>query len=257
MSASSRSTARHHVAHASHSGPRRTIAALASAAALVALSAPAALADDVTASAADFQVISDQNTIVLTIGEAASVTLTYANTNGDGKNGCNLSGSGDTQLALDVVGTADPIDGAAGIDGLPLSVVFPACDDNDLPANQVLSFTATSPGTTSYAFPVNSSSTVAWSGSTFDTSGSNFVVTVLAPVEELGKDAPAIANGWLHNTADADQLEACRQALGNNKNKSNWQGNLISQIAQFFAGQTFTASQEATVVNKVKTLCGL
>jgi hypothetical protein len=223
---------------------------------LAATVAPAS-ADDVTASSVDFQVVADQNTIVMVVGDSSTVDLTYSVTNGDGKQGCNLTGPG-SQLVLDVVGTGDAVEGPAGLSGVPASVAFEACDDEltDTAAVRTLSFTAVSPGTTTFTFTRNATSSVSSSSGTYDTTAATFVVTVLAPQEEVGRDAPAIANDWLHNTATAAELAACREANGT-KNKSNWHGQLISKVAQLFEGQSFTASQESVVINQVKAYCGL
>jgi hypothetical protein len=229
----------------------------AGAASLLALgAAPAAQADDVHASSPSFQLLEGQQTLVLGVGDSAEVTLTYAVTGSgrnpeDGKAGCNLSGGPLTQLAMDVVATPDPMAGPAGVSGLPGSVTFDSCDDDGLPATVTLSLTAVSPGTTTYAFAENSD-TVAQG--TFDTSGSTFVVVVL---DEDGRDAPAIANEWLHRVASPEQLASCRDANGTNDSKSNWHGQLIATVAQFFEGQSFTADEEHVVVDKVIELCGL
>lgn len=237
---------------------KKTLTAAAAAASLVLLVPSAASADDVAASSIDFQVVAEQNTIVLTVGESASVTLTYSQTNDDGKSGCNLQGSG-SQLTLDVVGTGDPVDGPAGLSGMPEAVVFESCDDaTGADSVVVLNFAGVSPGTTTFTFSRNAAGTVTNSpDATYDTSGATFVVTVLAPQEQVGRDAPAVANDWLHNTATLEQLAACRALNGTNKTGSNWHGQLIGKVAQHFEGQSFSTAQEQVVVDQVKAYCGL
>lgn len=224
--------------------------ALASGALVLGPAIPA-LADDVSASSAGFT--GGTSTIYLTLGDSASVTLSYLVTGqghnpSDGKAGCNLTGKG-SQLALDVVTSGD-----AGVTDLQSNdLVYAACPKDTDPAVITLTFTATGPGTATYTFPVDAAATVA-QGS-FDTSGAAFTVVVTDPAE--GREAPAIANDWLHNTATAGELAACGAALGTNDNQSNWQGNLIADVAQQFPDQTFAPDQEYVVVDAVRELCGL
>jgi len=232
----------------------RAVAVAAGTIALVATGG-AAYADDVAATSSEFQLIDGRQTIVLAVGESASVTLTYAVTGTgkdpeDGKAGCNLTGAG-SNLTLDVLGTADPDAGPAGLEGLPGQVTFESCDDEGAPSTVVLSFTAVSPGTTTYDFPVDGPATVGQG--TWDTAAASFVVVVPAD----GRDAPAIANEWLHESATAEELVACQDANGTNQGGTNWHGQLIVKVAQFFEGQTFTPEEEQVVIDQVREFCGL
>ncbi len=87
----------------------------------------------------------------------------------------------------------------------------------------------------------------------FVTDPASFTVVVLGE----GRDAPAIANDYLHNDADAATLAACQEANGTNPGKTNWNGQLIAKIAHFFEGQSFTEDEEYIVVDKVREYCGL
>jgi hypothetical protein len=231
----------------------RTTFATAAAAAMVLGTAGLAAADDIESTSGYFE--TDTKTVVMEVGDTAAVTLGYivtgtGNTPEDGNSGCNLSGGPSTQLVLDVVGTAAPApDTAAGLTGLPATVTFADCA-----ATVQLNFTATSPGTTYYTFPVNTVATVAQG--TFDTSAANFVVTVLAPEADEGRDAPAIANEYLKGL-DGVELEICKAANGTNKNKANWHGQLISKVAHQFEGQSFGPSREHIVTDFVDGTCGL
>jgi hypothetical protein len=239
----------------------RTTFATAAAAAMVLGTAGLAVADDVEVTSTYFQ--TETRTIVMEVGDTASVTLGYVATGDgqnpeDGKSGCNLGGPG-AHFTMGVTETADPA-GGAGIDGLPASVVFTACevtvDGVKGPASQDLTFEATSPGTTTVSFPAQSFTTnhEKVTLSSFDTSGASFVVTVTAPEEDEGRDAPAIANEYLKGL-DSDKLEACKLANGTNKNKANWHGQLISKVAQHFEGQTFGPSKEHVVTDYVDSQC--
>jgi hypothetical protein len=237
----------------------RATFATAAAAAMVLGAAGLAAADDIdtTSESPSYSVVSGVKTFVMEIGETASATLTYSEKNDDGRNGCNLGGwpgtpGAQTQLVLDVVGTAAPGDSTAGLTGLPATVTFADCGSDDAPATVELNFTAESAGTTYFSFPVNTGGTVAQG--TFDTSAANFMVTVLAPEEDEGRDAPAIANEYLKGL-DSDKLEACKLANGTNKNRANWHGQLISKVAQHFEGQTFGPSKEHVVTDYVDSQC--
>lgn len=237
---------------------RSRLAVVAGAATLLLVGAtPAALADDVDASSAGFQLVDQQNTLVLDVGDTASVTLAYAVTGTgknpvDGNSGCNLSGGRDTQLVMDVVAEADPVAGPAGVAGMPADVTFESCDVDGAPATVTLSLTALAPGVTTYTFAEDAGRTNA--RGTFDTSGATFVVVVN---DEEGRDAPAIANEWLHEVATDAELASCQEANGTNTGQANWHGQLISKVAQFFEGQSFGPSEEHVVIEKVQEYCGL
>jgi hypothetical protein len=234
----------------------RTTFATAAAAAMVLGTAGLAAADDVESTSDYFG--TDTKMIVMEVGDTASVTLGYIATGtgqnpADGKQGCNLSGGPGTQLVLDVVGTAAPApETGAGLTGLPATVTFEDCTVDGAPATVQLSFAATSPGTTYFTFPVNTEETVAQG--TFDTSGANFMVTVLAPEADEGRDAPAIANEYLKGLSST-QLTACKENNGTNKNQANWHGQLISKVAHQFEGQSFGPSREHIVTSFVNGEC--
>jgi hypothetical protein len=236
---------------------RNRFAVLAAATTLLLMGGAPAMADDVDASSAGFQLVDGQNTLVVGVGDSATVTLTYAVTGSgknpvDGKSGCNLSGGAGTQLVMDVVPEADPVAGAAGVAGMPATVTFESCDDAGAPATVTLSLTALSPGVTTYRFVEDAAATVG-QGS-FDTTGATFVVVV--PDDE-GRDAPAIANEWLHEVATDAELASCQVSNGTNPGQTNWHGQLISKVAQFFEGQSFGPGEEDVVIGKVRELCGL
>jgi hypothetical protein len=209
-------------------------------------------------------------TITLDAGQTGSVVLTYAETDpvklssgkggatfGPGLGGCELKGGPgvnpkDTQLVLDVDDQTDGIV-TLGSD----TVVFQDCTDLvdgvEVPATRTLTFTAGSAaGETLVSFDVDAA-TFAREGAYF-TAPDTFRVVVNAPE---GRNAPAIANDYLHNGADAATLAACQEANGTNAGKTNWQGQLIEKIAHFFGDQTFTEDEEYIVVDKVREYCGL
>ena len=232
-----------------------------------------AVADDVdlTTSTPSWTVATDGiPTITLDLGQTGSVVLTYAEANpeklssgggkptwGPGLPGCELKGGqgmpgNTTQLALAV---DDETDGVVTLGAG--TVVFEDCVDEvdgvEVPATRTLTFAATAPGATLVSFEVDSAATVANEGAHF-TAPDTFRVVVNDPD---GRDAPAIANDYLHNTADEATLAACQAANGTNGNLSNWHGQLIGKVAQYFEGQTFAADQEYIVIDKVLELCGV
>jgi hypothetical protein len=229
----------------------RTTFAMAAAAAMVLGTAGLAAADDVntTSESPTYSVVSGVKTFIMEVGDTASAMLTYSETNTDGVSGCNLGGR-DSAVTLGVTQTAAPT-GGAGISGLPQSVTLTDCNDTE-----TLTFSAVSPGTTTVTFPVSavvSNKTGAEPG-TFNTSGATFVVTVLAPEEDEGRDAPAIANEYLKGLSST-RLTACKENNGTNKNQSNWHGQLISKVAQHFEGQSFGPSREYIVTDFVDGQC--
>jgi hypothetical protein len=251
----------------------RTTLLCAAAAALVLGSTASASADDVdlTSSTPTWTVGTDGvPTITLNVGESGSVVVTYVETDpehlssgggkpvmGPGLPGCELKGAKgldpkDTQLVLRV---DDETDGIIALGAQ--TVTFADCpgttDGVTVPETRTLTFTGSAAGQTLVSFDVDAA-TVALDGAYF-TAPDTFRVVVLAPAD--GRDAPAIANDYLHNTADAATLAACQVTNGTNANQGNWQGQLINKIAQFFDGQTFTPEEEYVVVDKVLEFCGV
>ena len=100
----------------------RRLVATTAAPLLVLAAAPSALADDI-ANTLDTSVDAIAEVMPLNAGgTAGSTTLTLTPTNGDGKNGCNLTGS--TQLTL-AIGSSN----AAVATVAPTSVTFTSCSD--------------------------------------------------------------------------------------------------------------------------------
>lgn len=197
-------------------------------------------------SSTDSSFVSSTKTFTITVGETATAVLTYAQDK-TGKNGCDLTGK-DSQVTF---GTSSSVDGV--ISGLAETVQYTACpDEDDLP--RTISFTGAAPGTTVVSFGVDSISARDVTAADFMTGPATFTVVVVAAE---GRDAPAIANDYLHNDADEATLAACKEANGTNTSQSNWHGQLITKIAQYFEGQTFTEDDEYIVVDKVREYCGL
>lgn len=248
----------------------RTTFVCAASAALILGSAGVASADTISTSSTDASYDATTKTFTMYVGESATVTLTYGVTNpeklstgggkpvwGPGEQGCELKGGAENKLVLDAV--------AASTDGGALAladpVVFEACeevvDGEKVAATEDMSFTATAPGVVDVSF-VKDAATVVDSKVTsavFNTESAGFQVIILAP--EDGRDAPAIANDYLHNVADGATRAACQEANGTNRDKANWHGQLINKIAQYFEGQSFTEDEEWIVVAKVREYCGV
>ncbi len=212
-------------------------------------------------------------TITLDVGEIGTVVLTYVETNpeklssGGGKPvwapglpGCELKGGpgmnpNDTQLVL---GVEDETDGVIALGSE--TVTFADCpetiDGVTVPETRTLTFTGQlRRADTSVSFEVDAA-TVALERAYF-TAPDSFRVVVLAPAD--GRDAPAIANDFLHNTADAATRAACQAANGSRRQPERElaRPSCISKIAQFFDGQTFTPDEEYVVVDKVLEYCGV
>ncbi len=233
----------------------KTISSTLLAGALV-LSAAGTAHADVTYNDINGAVDNAVETVVLAPGETKTVTLTYVNTNEQGvdhdnddstpklyqdtENRCGAHGT--KSLVLDV-STSNPAVASLNTNQITIQ-------DCDGTASVIV--TAVGVGTAEIRFSVAQSSTA--SGTQW-TTPADFDVQVVAP--DPGRDAPAIANEYLHQAATQTTLDACRSALGTNKTKSNWHGNLISMVAKQFEGQTFTTAQETTVVTFVRQRCNL
>lgn len=158
--------------------PRRTLSGAVAAVGVVLLfggSLQVAAADTITASAS-WSVTTPDKTLSLPIGQTKTVALGYTATDGDSKNGCNLSGSSGTQLKLDVKQT--PIAPTTGaIVELPATVTFTSCG-----ATLNLNVKALQSGSTRVSFEYNSSTPAGNGASDYDLSGASFVVNV--PVQD-------------------------------------------------------------------------
>jgi hypothetical protein len=190
---------------------------------------------------------SDDVTLDLADGspQTATITLEVATANDDNKNGCNLTASG-SQVRFDVVvntvsGTASTLDKSV--------VTFTDCT-----TPQTIGVSATAVGvigvTLTYKDHVSGSSPL--TAADWNTAGAAFSVTVIDSTQTGTLDAPEIANAYLSDRLDNSD---CKEAFGNNKNKSNWHGQLISAVAQHFQGQTFTNSTKAIVEDYVEDAC--
>ena len=247
----------------------RTTFVFAASAALVIGSTGVASADTISTSSTDSGYDAATKTFTMYVGESATVTLTYGVTNperlnpgggkpvwGPGEQGCELKGGAVNKLVLDAVAASTN----GGALALADPVVFEACEEVvggvKVAATEDMSFTATAPGVVDVSFVKDAATVVdaKVTSAVFDTESAGFRVIVLVP--EDGRDAPAIANDDLHNVADAATLAACQEANGTNPDKTNWHGQLINKIAQFFDGQSFTEDEEYIVIAKVREYCG-
>lgn len=224
----------------------RTTFATAAAAALVLGTSGVASADTISTSSSDASYDSATRTFTISVGQAATATLAYA-ADQTGKNGCDLTGK-DSQVTFGVNSSSPTV-----VSGLAQSVQYTACPDEDAPARTV-TFTGAVPGTTVVTFDVDSVTAKDVTAAGFVTDPASFTVVVL---DDEGRDAPAIANDYLHNDADPATLAACQDANGTNAGETNWHGQLINKIAQFFEGQSFTEDEEYIVVDKVREYCEL
>lgn len=223
---------------------RSTFAAVA-AAALVIGTAGVASADTISTTSSEATYDAATRTFTISVGQTATATLAYA-ADKTGKNGCDLTGKG-SQVTFGVDSSADTV-----LSGVTSSVQYTACPDVDSPA-QTVSFTGAVPGTTLVTFDVESLTAKDVVASDFATGPASFTVVVLGE----GRAAPAIANDYLRNDADAATLAACREANGTNPDKTNWHGQLVAKVAQFFEGQSFTEDREYIVIDKVREFCAL
>jgi hypothetical protein len=215
---------------------------------LVLASAGGATADTITTSSDEATFDKATMTFTLTVGQTATATVTY-DEDDTGKSGCDLTGK-DSQVTYD---TASSVAGV--VSDLPASIQFTECGDDEEPPVQEVSFAGAEVGTTVVSFAVSSftSNGKGVSEKTFGTGPASFTVVVVDDPD--GRDAPAIANDYLHNVADDATVAACTVANGTNSNLSYWHGQLINKIAQFFEGQTFAPDQEYIVIDKVLEYC--
>jgi hypothetical protein len=188
----------------------------------------------------------DANTVELLVGEAAQVDISIeveSTSDGDGA-GCNIAGAGH-ELVLEVASD----DSAVTVS--PPQLTFTDCDD--IRTVTVTGIAPTGATGANVTFTVDDDATTLRTGTRRTLNEADFVVNVLAPAELEGRDAPAIANAYLHASDDNSD---CKELQGTNKNKNNWHGQLISKVAKHFEGQTFVPSQESLVTDYVDTLCG-
>lgn len=157
---------------------RRTLASVAAAAlacaGLLSTSLAPAVADTVTSTSPDFQVVSSVKNLSVTVGQTKNVSLSYSTAGADSVNGCNLSGKGSHDLTLNVQQV--PISPTTGsILELPSSIVFSSCGDV-----LNLSVKALQPGSTrvQLSFASGPDTTTA---ADYDLSDATFVVNVPSP----------------------------------------------------------------------------
>lgn len=144
--------------------PRRLAASIA-APILVLGAAPAALADDISNNL-DSSIDSTAEVMPLNVGgTAGKTTLAVTPTNGDGKNGCNLTGS--TTLTLTISSSASSVATVS-----PSSVTFTSCSDT-----KELTVTPLTEGSTTVSASQASNST----GGSFNLAPAKFTVNVTAP----------------------------------------------------------------------------
>ncbi len=183
--------------------PGLSAAALALAVATLPL---AAFGDTVTSPDSDIVVVSGVRTLTLEVGDSANITFTYANTNDDSKNGCNLTHPG-SQLVLGVGSST------AGVASTPSSVLFGSCG-----AAPVMAVTATAVGTTNLTFPFQSVvGEPGVTGADFVTSGAAFTVVVTAdapPPADSDSDGVIDADDNCVNVANAGQEDADHDGIG-------------------------------------------
>jgi hypothetical protein len=210
------------------------------------LFAPAAQADEIYI---DVSVNADANDITLDLFEGspqlASVLLEYTETNGDGKNGCNLTGPA-SQVTFPV--NVQLVSGSAPVLD-KTSVTFSSCD-----ATQTIGITASAVGVVNVSLGAptwTSNSSV--TASSWDASQAAFSVTVIDSTPVATLDAPEIANAWLSGRADNSD---CKESWGTAKSKkANWHGQLLSAVAHKYQGQTFTEATKSIVESDVEQSC--
>jgi len=250
----------------------RTTFVCAASAALVLGTSGVASADDVdvTSTAPTAVVVDGIPTITLDAGQTGSVVLAYDETDpekltsgggkptwGPGLGGCELKGGPgvDPNLTQLVLGVHDVTDGviALGSDSVDFEDCTDVVDGVQVAATRTLTFTAGSvSGETLVSFDVDGR-TFAREGAYF-TAPDTFRVVVNADDDRA---APAITNDYLDKVADEATLAACQAANGTNQDKTNWRGQLITKVAQFFQGETFAEDAEWIVIDQVRVFCEL
>jgi hypothetical protein len=140
---------------------RRALATTAAGVLLAAASVGTAYADDIVN-----DIVNPTESMSLVIGGAiGSTTLSVTTTNGDGKNGCNLTGSTTATFAIN---TSD----AAVATVSPASVTFASCGDV-----KTVTITPHAPGEATVSLSQTSNTT----GATFNLAPATFAVHVAAP----------------------------------------------------------------------------
>lgn len=130
----------------------------------------AALADNI-ANSADNSVDATYEVVALNVGSPESMIDLYTvNQNGDGKNGCNLTGS--TTLVLNVISTKPEVASVS-----PTQITFTNCEAVNTKLTTAVTLTPLSAGTTKIEFSIASNNT----GGTFTLDTANFTVEVSGP----------------------------------------------------------------------------
>lgn len=168
----------------------RALAALGAAALALGLAGPAGA--DIVYNDADATIDVAAEHVALTAGTSATVTLKIDQRNGDGKNGCNLTGS--TTLVVAVSSSAP-----SRATVTPSSLTFGSCGDE-----KTVTVTGVSPGSAVVSLTQTSNN----SGGTFDLTPATFQVDVSAAC--VAPPAPALAalsapagSGWYAATSGA------------------------------------------------------
>jgi hypothetical protein len=143
----------------------RSILACAASTAIVAAGATSAIADDIY-NGLDSSIDATAETLALAPSSTGTTTLYIDPTNGDGKNGCNLTGS--TTFTASVSSNNTSVATVS-----PSTVTFTACGDT-----KVLTVTAVGAGTATISLTGGTNT----SGGTFNLAPATFVVNVSAPV---------------------------------------------------------------------------
>lgn len=215
--------------------------------------------------------------IVMEVGDAPETVGLYiqvqnATTEGSGgENGCNLKGG--RQLVLDIANSNTAAvtvtaDSAFRFASNSSKVLLTGDCEQDVDGVSTPVLKATLSVAANSATPVGTPAVISFSKDLTNSTAlgnwsltqASFDVTVTEPDNGPTRDAPAIANEHLSGQ-DNDYTDACKEELGTNGkagsrgHKSNWHGQLISNVAKHFEGETFTAAQESMVTDYVDDLC--
>jgi hypothetical protein len=161
----------------------------------------AAFGDDILTSDPDLVVVAGVKTLNLEVGDSANITLTYAITSTDSKEGCNVSQERGSQVKFNVNSST-----AGVVSGAPAAVTFGSCG-----ANPTISFDAASIGETVISLGFNSAVPTTLSSSDWNTSGATFKVVVTdttpPPADADGDGVPDTSDNCV-NVANADQADS-------------------------------------------------
>jgi len=180
-------------------------AALTAAAASLTLLVPTlAFADTVTATDVDLVLVEGVQTLNLNVGDTANITLSYGQTNGDGKQGCNLTGTG-------AVLTLSATSSSAAATVSPTSPQI-KCPDGAGAGAVTVTVTGAAAGSSDITFPVQSfvTSQSGLTNASFDTTGSSFHVVVVEdtpPPSDVDADGVIDDDDNCVNVANADQAD--------------------------------------------------